>query len=149
METLKEFKCTQMYNTILKSYKFLNLSLDKLATFEKSTPFWISDEKSYDCFLSVLKDEFDLVKKCHRPTRRNTLLLRLALDECMEMLLEYSPDDLNESINDQCVICLYNAPSVLLKCGHSVVCKKCFRILKARRVTACVICRRETNYIFR
>lgn len=144
METLKVFKNTMMYYILTETEKFLNTNYG-LSKFENSSPFWMADESSYFCFLSVLENEYGYILKSRGIlTRSKTFYINNVVKEVMELLIEYVPDDKVEAtIDDRCVVCLFNKGTVQLKCGHTSLCQKCFQVMVVRRIGKCPICRSD------
>lgn len=65
-ETLKVFKDTQMYLVLNNICQLLNLNYP-LNNFKLSSPFWQSNEASYNCYLQVLEDEYYTILKKNLP----------------------------------------------------------------------------------
>jgi hypothetical protein len=143
-ETLKFFETTRMYSILKEICELLELNYD-LNDFKQSSPFWPSDETSYACFLSVLENEYDVFMS-QKMTRSKTSLTRFVVDEIMNMLVKYVPDDkIEASIDTRCVICLFNKAKIEFKCGHTLVCQKCFNLLVIRSIKTCPLCRHVLN----
>ena len=137
------FKDTNMYKMLKNLCEILNLKHD-LNVFRFSSPFWKADENSYMCFLSVLENEYDIImsQKITRSKTEQTKITVEIINEIIEMLVEYTPDDENEStIDKRCVICLFNESKIKLVCGHTPICQKCFNILTMRNIKTCPLCR--------
>ncbi|CCV02086.1 putative RING finger protein [Invertebrate iridovirus 25] len=143
METLCLFEQTEMYQLLKNLNDILNLNYN-LNNFRLSSPFWMGDEHSYSCFLSVLQSEYYSVTT-QRLTRSKKCEIKITLDvvkDIVKMLIEYIPDDKVEaSIDSRCVVCLFNKPKTPLKCGHFSTCQKCLNVLHLRGVFNCPLCR--------
>lgn len=142
MDTTKIFEATKMYHILLKMCTLINVNYD-LSDFKKAYPFWIADETSYLCFLSVLEKDYDEFMS-RRMTRSVTVNMRYAIKEVLELLLKHIPDDkIEATIDTRCVICLFNEASVKLKCNHTIVCQKCYNIMGMRSIRTCPLCKCE------
>ncbi|CCV02263.1 Putative RING finger protein [Invertebrate iridescent virus 30] len=142
-ETLKVFQDTQMYPILKNLCQILNADYP-LNNFKLSSPFWKGDELSYDCFLKVLEDDYHTIlnKKITRSKNSYINCGQETIKDIMYMLIEYIPDDkVESSIETRCVICLFNKSQVLLNCGHSPVCPKCYNVLLVRNIKTCPLCR--------
>lgn len=142
METIKVFESTKMYHILSKVCTLLKVNFD-LTRFKYSSPFWVDDEVSYSCFLSVLENEYDVFMS-QTMTRSQTNYIKDVIKDVLELLIEHVPDDkIEATIDTRCVICLFNKASVGLKCGHTLVCQKCYNIMSIRSIKTCPLCRQS------
>jgi hypothetical protein len=142
MDTIKIFESTKMYHILSKVCTLLKVNFD-LTRFKYSSPFWMADEASYLCFLLVLENEYDVFMS-QKMTRSRTDHIKYVIEEVLEMLIEHVPDDkIEATIDTRCVICLFNKASVELKCGHTLVCQKCYNIMGMRSIKTCPLCRQS------
>jgi hypothetical protein len=131
-----------MYHILSKVCTLLKVNYD-LTRFKYSSPFWTADEASYLCFLSVLENEYDVFMS-QKMTRSRTDHIKYVIKEVLELLIEHVPDDkIEATIDTRCVICLFNKASVRLKCGHTLVCQKCYNIMGIRSIKTCPLCRQS------
>jgi hypothetical protein len=140
MDTLKIFETTRMYSILSKICTLVKVNFD-LNKFKYASPFWSADELSYLCYLFVLENEYNMFMN-KKITRSQTNHIKHVIEEILDMLIEYVPDDKVEAtIDTRCVICLFNKASITLKCNHTLVCKKCYNIMGIRNIKTCPMCR--------
>lgn len=142
MESILLFEQTEMYKYMNEVNDTFDLGYD--LTIYNQEYFWKSDEDSYLCFLKVLKNDVEDLKKKGVLTRSSHEQLKSSFiflfEDLFDMFYEKTKDEVSIDDDTSCWICTINKNALTLQCCNHEICNKCHYIL-TQSSGKCPFCR--------